>query len=118
MLRTMELILGLPPMSQYDAAAIPMFNAFTNQADLTTYAHRPARVDLNEINAPNASGAQKSARWEFAPLTDCQMTSLNSMSDTITLGRPRLWSCSASGTRSGKRLAGLDHSGHRRRSRR
>ncbi len=66
MLRTMELILGLPPMSQYDAAAIPMFNAFTNQADLTTYAHRPARVDLNEINAPNAPGAQKSARWDFS----------------------------------------------------
>ena len=28
MLRTMELILGLPPMSQYDAAATPMYNAF------------------------------------------------------------------------------------------
>jgi len=25
MVRTMELILGLPPMSQYDAAATPMF---------------------------------------------------------------------------------------------
>jgi hypothetical protein len=57
MLRTMELILGLPPMSQYDAAAIPMFNSFTSQANLAPYKHLPARVDLNEINAPNAPGA-------------------------------------------------------------
>ncbi|MCI0704515.1 MAG: beta-propeller fold lactonase family protein, partial [Planctomycetia bacterium] len=34
MIRTMELILGLPPLSQYDAAARPMFNSFTNKADL------------------------------------------------------------------------------------
>ena len=32
-LRTMELILGLPPMSQYDAAATPMYNAFQTDAD-------------------------------------------------------------------------------------
>jgi hypothetical protein len=66
MLRTMELILGLPPMSQYDAAAIPMFNSFTSQANLAPYKHLPARVDLNEINAPNAPGAQKSASWDFS----------------------------------------------------
>ena len=33
MLRTMELILGLPPMSQYDAAATPMYDAFSQRAD-------------------------------------------------------------------------------------
>jgi hypothetical protein len=66
MLRTMELILGLPPMSQYDAAAIPMFNSFTNMPDLTPYKKRDARVDLNEINTPNAPGAQKSASWDFS----------------------------------------------------
>ena len=32
MLRTMELILGLQPMSQFDAAARPMFNSFTAEA--------------------------------------------------------------------------------------
>ncbi len=66
MLRTMELILGLPPMSQYDAAAIPMFNSFTNQADLTAYRHHAARIDMNEVNAPNAPGAQKSISWDFS----------------------------------------------------
>jgi len=65
MLRTMELILGIPPMSQYDAAATPMFNSFTNKADLTPFKHRPAKYDLTERNADNAPGAQQSARWDF-----------------------------------------------------
>jgi len=28
----MELILGLPPLTQYDAGATPMFNCFTKTA--------------------------------------------------------------------------------------
>src|SRR4029077_3422232 len=39
MIRTMELILGLPPLSQYDAAARPLFEAFTDRADLAAYTH-------------------------------------------------------------------------------
>jgi YVTN family beta-propeller protein len=65
MLRTMELILGLPPMSQYDASAAPMYNSFTNKADLTPFKHRPARVDLAEKNPPTAPGAQRSAQLNF-----------------------------------------------------
>ena len=52
MLRTMELILGLPPMSQYDAAATPMFNSFTNTPNLEPYTVRPAQMDLNSKNPP------------------------------------------------------------------
>lgn len=37
LVRTMELILGLPPMSQYDAAATPLYAAFTNRPDATPY---------------------------------------------------------------------------------
>ncbi len=66
MLRTMELILGIPPMSQYDAAATPMFNAFTNKADLTPFKHRPAQIDLTEKNTPNAPGARRSAQLDFS----------------------------------------------------
>ena len=66
MLRTMELILGLPPMSQYDAAATPMYNSFTNKSDLTPYRHVPARVDLNEKNGPNAPEAQRSGEFDFS----------------------------------------------------
>ncbi len=49
-LRTMELILGLPPMSQYDAAATPFFACFQSEADTTDYRARPARIDLDELN--------------------------------------------------------------------
>jgi len=66
MLRTMELILGIPPMSQYDAAATPMFNSFMNKADLTPFKHRPASYDLTERNAESAPGAQQSAAWDFS----------------------------------------------------
>ncbi len=37
MIRTIELILGLPPLSQFDAAARPMFASFTNKPVLTPY---------------------------------------------------------------------------------
>jgi hypothetical protein len=37
MLRTMELILNLAPMSMYDAAALPMYDVFTGRPDLTKY---------------------------------------------------------------------------------
>jgi len=69
MLRTMELILGLPPMSQYDAAATPMFNSFTSVtkgADLTPFKHLEARVDLAEKNPENAPGSQRSAQLDFS----------------------------------------------------
>jgi YVTN family beta-propeller protein len=66
MLRTMELIIGIPPMSQYDAAATPMFNSFTNKADLTPFKHHPATYDLTERNSGNAPGAQQSAAWDFS----------------------------------------------------
>src|SRR5207302_2457373 len=37
MLRTIELILGLKPMSQFDAAALPMFASFQKEPDLRAY---------------------------------------------------------------------------------
>lgn len=66
MLRTMELILGLPPMSQYDAGATPMFNAFTAKADLKPFKHRAAKIDLTEKNTSRSPGAQQSAMWDFS----------------------------------------------------
>jgi YVTN family beta-propeller protein len=66
LLRTMELILGLPPMSQYDAAATPMYNSFTDKRDLTPFKHRPARIDLAELNPADAPGAQRSMELDFS----------------------------------------------------
>jgi DNA-binding beta-propeller fold protein YncE len=66
MLRTMELILGLPPMSNLDAGATPMYAAFQGTPVLTPFASRPARVDLREKNAANAWGAAASAAMDLA----------------------------------------------------
>ena len=66
MIRTMELILGLPPLSQFDAAATPMFASFTDKADPTPYACVPARVDLNAVNTATAYGAERSSRMDFS----------------------------------------------------
>jgi YVTN family beta-propeller protein len=66
MLRTMELILGLPPMSQYDAAATPMYNAFTLKSDTTSYHCRPAQIDLNAQNTRVAYGAKESLEMNLS----------------------------------------------------
>lgn len=66
MLRTMELILGIPPMSQYDAAATPMFNSFTDKPNLKPFKNLPARIDLTEKNPANAPGARRSAQLDFS----------------------------------------------------
>jgi hypothetical protein len=65
MIRTIELILGLSPLSQYDAAARPMFASFTDRADLTPFTHEPARIDLNAVNTPTAYGAERSLKMDF-----------------------------------------------------
>jgi len=65
-LRTIELILGLPPMSQYDAAATPMYNAFQTSPVMAPFVRLNARVPLDEMNRPGAPGAQASAAMNFA----------------------------------------------------
>jgi YVTN family beta-propeller protein len=49
-LRTIELILGLPPMSQYDAAAMPLYDCFTATPDFTPYQLKAAQVDVEKRN--------------------------------------------------------------------
>ena len=65
MLRTMELILGLPPLSQHDAAATPLFASFTDQFNPTPYAAEAARIDLEAINPATAYGAERSNKMDF-----------------------------------------------------
>ena len=65
MLRTMELILGLPPMTQFDAAALPMYASFQPKADLAAFQHRPPGVDLNEKNRRSDFGAAQSGKLDF-----------------------------------------------------
>jgi hypothetical protein len=66
MLRTMELILGLPPMSQYDAAATPMWRSFSKSPDLSVFHSLPARVDLNDKNVKVNALSKKSMSFDFS----------------------------------------------------
>jgi DNA-binding beta-propeller fold protein YncE len=65
-LRTIELILGLPPMSQYDAAATPLYAGFKSTPDLAPFQHVQPLVPLDEQNVPTAFGALASRAMDFS----------------------------------------------------
>src|SRR5262249_40730040 len=66
MLRTIELILGLKPMTQFDAAAMPMANSLQAKPDLRPYRAVPTRVSLQERNTKSAWGTDLSAKMDFS----------------------------------------------------
>jgi YVTN family beta-propeller protein len=76
-LRTMELILGLPPMTQYDALATPMYNVFTTEASMTSYTFVPAKVDLLARNPATGEGARRSARLDWSDYDLADFDELN-----------------------------------------
>lgn len=65
LLRTMELILGLPPMSQYDASAIPVWRSMNNTPDHAPFEVRPSQVDFNLKNLAENKWQQKSEQFDF-----------------------------------------------------
>ncbi len=85
LLRTIEQILGLPPMNQFDAAATPMFDCFTDTPDFTPFVAVPNQVPLDEMNPdPRAitdpllrRHALQSARLNFKRVDACPEGVLN-----------------------------------------
>ena len=77
MLRTMELLLGLPPMSQYDAAANPMYSSFSDTPDLTPFVHVKPQVDVDQKNTLRAYGARRSMKMDFRDVDEAPMAELN-----------------------------------------
>jgi YVTN family beta-propeller protein len=65
MVRTMELILGLPPLTQYDAGATPMFHCFRRQASFSPYTALVPRVNLEAKNTAKSMFAKESSRMNF-----------------------------------------------------
>ena len=65
MLRTIELILGIPPMSQYDAAAQPMWRSFTSEFNLTPFTVRAANIDLLEKNTAMNEWQRRSEKFNL-----------------------------------------------------
>jgi YVTN family beta-propeller protein len=76
-LRTMEIILGLSPMSPYDAGAVPLNAAFTATPDLRPFDVVNPGIDLNAKNAKTAYRAADSARMDFAHADDVNDDVLN-----------------------------------------
>ncbi|HTC87343.1 MAG TPA: bifunctional YncE family protein/alkaline phosphatase family protein, partial [Bryobacteraceae bacterium] len=66
MLRTMELMLHLHPMTHFDAAARPMFASFSGQPSLAPYQAEKPRIALDDRNPANSSTATRSARLNFS----------------------------------------------------
>ncbi|MSU51027.1 MAG: phosphoesterase [Opitutus sp.] len=77
MIRTMELILGLPPLTQYDAAATPMFNCFQREAVVTSYDVLTPQVNLHEKNTRKSAFWQESSRMNFAEYDRAPEDALN-----------------------------------------
>jgi hypothetical protein len=66
MLRTMELILGLKPMSQFDAMAMPMYASFQKGTDVRPYKALTPKVDMNAKIAANAWGVKETLAMDFS----------------------------------------------------
>jgi YVTN family beta-propeller protein len=63
MVKTIELMLGLPPMNQMDLAATPMRNCFSTTADLTPYQSVANQIPLDEMNPPLKKLSGKALYW-------------------------------------------------------
>jgi YVTN family beta-propeller protein len=62
-LRTMELILGLSPMSQFDLVATPMTDCFIDKPDFTPYTAVPNQIPLDQMNPKLSSIKGKQLYW-------------------------------------------------------
>ena len=69
MIRTMENILAIPPMNQFDMAAEPMADCFTEKPDYTPYKALPSNIPLDELNPPLESLKGEPLHWAKMSLT-------------------------------------------------
>jgi YVTN family beta-propeller protein len=85
LLRTIEQILGLPPMNQFDATATPMFDCFTATPDFRPFESVPTNVPLDTMNPPKEKIADAllrrqavlSGRLNFRRIDACPEDTLN-----------------------------------------
>jgi DNA-binding beta-propeller fold protein YncE len=65
MLRTMEFLLGLRPMTHFDAGARPMSNVFLTQPNLAAYSAEKPQLSLDERNPAATAAAARAAKLDF-----------------------------------------------------
>jgi hypothetical protein len=95
MLRTMELITGVPPLTQFDASATPMLNAFTNKPNQAPFRALIPAQSLTQTNSTSAPMAAQPAEMNFGDadlnnpdtLNRAIWQSVKGANSTMTLGR-------------------------------
>lgn len=87
-LRTIELILGLKPMTVFDAAARPMSNAFANTPDMSAYTNEPPRVPLDAKNPMTGPLADRSNKLDFSESDLADARELNDILWLAVRGTP------------------------------
>ena len=75
--RTMELLLGLPPMTQFDAAATPMYAAFSTAPSFESIDLLPAETSLTEKNPSTGALAMASLKLDFSDYDRADPDELN-----------------------------------------
>ncbi len=76
-LRTIEAVLALQPMTQFDASATTMFGSFATKADPTPFTAEKPRISLTERNGNTGVGAEASARLNFEEADEANDDELN-----------------------------------------
>jgi hypothetical protein len=76
-LRTMEIILGMHPMTTYDAGARPMSGVFNNAPDAGGYTLQKPQISLTERNPAKSATAARSSRMDFKEADDIDDNELN-----------------------------------------
>jgi YVTN family beta-propeller protein len=65
MVRTIELLLGLPPLSQYDAAATPMWRSFATSPNTTPFTAKPLQTDIGQKNIALNEWQRRSEKFDL-----------------------------------------------------
>ncbi|HLJ11270.1 MAG TPA: bifunctional YncE family protein/alkaline phosphatase family protein [Planctomycetaceae bacterium] len=86
MVRTIELMLGLPPMNQFDASATPMTACFTETPDFTPYKAVPNRIPLDRVN-PKLADIKNPRQLHWAKMSLAQPLEEIDEADEDTLNR-------------------------------
>lgn len=76
-LHTIEILLGMQPLSIYDRTALPLYGAFDTHADLRPFVAVKPTIDMNAHNTKVSYGAKKSAAMNFKVPDAIDETALN-----------------------------------------
>ena len=79
MIHTIEMLLNLRPMSQFDAGATPMFADFATAPDLRSWTASKPLVNLNSVNPAAGPDAQASMRLDLTRADAADPQTLNAI---------------------------------------